>query len=447
MDGARATKNGGGIIEPTDNVNVSSAPHTPSKRQARGVVVTVLALTFSRLIVNMTRRFPYAFLPTISRQLGVSLGAVQTITALQAGVGLASPAFGPLSERYGRRRVMQAMLLFITAAGILGALVPEFWAFAVVMIAFGVAKIVFDPAMQAYLGDRIPYRRRGLAMGTAELSWAGALLFAAPLAGFLLAFSPSPTPDALIVTGQYPLLADVSPEPTGLRLVFGALALLGLVAFVVMTRLVPSDKPAGDEAREVINPLTAWGTLRRSPAALGSIGHALLLATANEIFFINYGAWMELSFGLVLAALGSVTVVIAAAEFIGEFTVMGIADRIGKRRLSLIGTVIAGVSYVILPHLDNSLPLALAGIFVMFLFVEIGIVASIPLFSEVMPEARAVMMSGVIGAASTGRFLGAALGGALLALVGDFAVIGLVSTVIGLSAAVSMWALVPEGDG
>ncbi len=419
--------------------------HAPNRSQTRQIVITVLALTFSRLIVNITRRFPYAFLPTIARQLGVTLTAAQTVTALQAAVGLASPAFGPLSERYGRRRVMQAMLLLIVIAGTTGALVPQFWTFALVMITFGIAKMIFDPAMQAYLGDRIPYRRRGLAMGTAELSWAGSLLVAAPLAAFLLAFSDSPTPEAVIYTAQYPLLMGLSPEPTGIRLVFIALALLSLVSLVVMIRLVPADKPEGDEAREIVTPFAAWGILRRSPAALGSIGHALLLAVANEMFFINYGAWMELSFGLMLAALGSVTVVIATAEFLGEFTVMGIADRIGKRRLSLIGTVVAGLSYVILPHLDTSLPLALFGIFVMFLFVEIGIVASIPLFSEVMPEARAVMMSGVIGAASFGRFLGAALGGALLALIGDFAIIGLVSTVIGLTAAFSMWRFVPEG--
>ncbi|NJL56687.1 hypothetical protein HC928_17130, partial [bacterium] len=44
------------------------------------------------------------------------------------------------------------------------------------------------------------------------------------------------------------------------------------------------------------------GVLRRSPAALGALAHALLLAAANELFFINYGAWMDLSFNLALAA-------------------------------------------------------------------------------------------------------------------------------------------------
>ena len=44
--------------------------------------VTELAtLTFARLIINMTRRFPYAFLPEISRQLGVSLDSVQNVMA------------------------------------------------------------------------------------------------------------------------------------------------------------------------------------------------------------------------------------------------------------------------------------------------------------------------------------------------------------------------------
>lgn len=429
----------------TDTVpQPSQVPATTRLRSSRAIIVAVLALTFSRLIVNMTRRFPYAFLPSIAAQLSVSLSAVQSVTAAQAGVGLASPAFGPLSERYGRWRVIRGTLLLISVAGLFGALMPSFWAFAAVMVTFGTAKIIFDPAVQAYLGDRIPYERRGLALGTVELSWAGALLVAAPVAGFLLSLS-EPSLATGYLRGEFSLLLDTSPGTRGLQWVFALLSVLALVAYVVVTRLVPPDKPAGDAARSIPNPFAAWGILRRSPAAMGSIGHALLLAIANELFFINYGAWMDLSFNLALAALGTVTVVIAAAEVLGEFTVMGFADRIGKRRLSLIGTLIAGASYVVLPHLDTSLPLALAGVFVMFLFVEIGIVASIPLFTEVMPEARAVMMSGVIGAASFGRFIGAAAGGALLAAIGDFAVIGLIATVIGLLAALSMWLFVPEG--
>ena len=77
------------------------------------IITFILALTLSRLVVNIGRRFAYPFLPEISRQLSVPLSDVQNVLAGANGVGVASPLFGPLSDRYGRKRVI--------AAGLIGA--------------------------------------------------------------------------------------------------------------------------------------------------------------------------------------------------------------------------------------------------------------------------------------------------------------------------------------
>src|SRR5690349_9998019 len=84
------------------------------------------ALTFARLIVNMTRRFPYPFLPEISRQLSVPLESVQNVMAIQAGVGIGSPLLGPIGERYGRKRVMMGTLIGMVLASIFGAISSSF---------------------------------------------------------------------------------------------------------------------------------------------------------------------------------------------------------------------------------------------------------------------------------------------------------------------------------
>ena len=165
---------------------------------------------------------------------------------------------------------------------------------------------------------------------------------------------------------------------------------------------------------------------------------------ANEIFFINYGVWMEESFGLVLAALGAVTTVIAIAEISGEFVVIGIADRVGKRPLTILTTGVAAACYVVLPSLSESLPLTLVGLFVLFLCVETSIVASIALFTEVLPDARAVMMSANVGAHSLGRLTGGTLGGLLYASDVNFVTMGLLAAGIGATATVCLWIMVPE---
>jgi predicted MFS family arabinose efflux permease len=411
------------------------------------MAVTVISVTLARLVVNMTRRFPYPFIGGIARQLNVPLNSVQNLMAAQGGVGLSSPLFGPFSERYGRKRVMLACLFVMAVASGLAALVPGLWVFALVMVVFGLGKAVFDPAMQAYLGDRIPYRRRGLALGVTELSWALALIIIAPVAGFLLATSAAPP-----MTAAYLTVANIEPFPgllsrsSGLQLVMLLLAVLCVAAFVLVAVFVPADRPDKDSESKIINPVKALNVIRKDPVALGAVAYIILLTGANEIFFINYSVWMESTFDLVLAALGAVTTIIAVSEVGGEVIIIALSDRLGKKRLALVGALISGVSYFLVPALATTLDSALVGLFIMFLAVEVAIVGSIPLFTEILPDARAIMMSGITAGGAGGRLLGAVIGGALLSISGDFVLIGAVATAAGISAFVVLLLLIPEGD-
>ena len=382
-------------------------------------VVFILALTVSRLIMNMTRRFAYPFASQIAAQLGVPLEAVQNLIALQAGVGIASPLFGPLSERYGRKWVMLGMLLIMAVVSAAGALLPHFWMFAILMLTLGVTKMIFDPALLAYVGDRIPYNRRALAVGTTELSWAGALFVIAPLAGFLL-------------QGGY-----------GVQAVFAAFTVLALIATLIIFIFIPADRPEHHEVK-IITPLGAWRILRNSPVALAALAYSFLLVTANEMMFINYSPWMESSFHIPTSELGIVTTVIAAAEVLGEFVIIGVADRLGKRRMALGGALMAALAYVVLPQLAFSLPATMIGLFVIFISVEIAIVASVPMFTEILPNSRAVMMSSNVSLHSLGRLTGAAVGSFLLRQTGSFGIVCLIATCIGFGAFTMMWRLIPE---
>lgn len=415
------------------------------KAHTQSLMLPILTLTFCRLMINITRRFPYPFLPAISRQLEVPLSSVQTVMATQAGVGMASPFLGSLSEQFGRKRVMMAAILWMVAASVFGALFPRFWVFAVVMIAYGIGKMIFDPVMQAYLGDTIPYHRRGLALGTTELSWAGSLIIAAPVAGLLLGASGAvlvaeSLTESLSVTSITALLRDEA----GIQRIFAAIAVVMLLAFAVLTLMLPADHPQRGTTRRMITPLMSWRILRHHPAALAALAYSFLFTSANEMFLINYGVWMEVSFELALAALGVATIVIAVAEVLGEFIVIFIADRVGKRRLALLGALGCSVGYSVLPGLSFSLPAVLVGLFVLFVFVETAIVSSIPLFTEILPNARAVMMSSNVGSHAFGRLAGAVMGGLLYSLTGSFVAIGVVSTVVGLTAVVLLWRLVHE---
>lgn len=385
------------------------------------IIRSILAIVFARLVINITKRFPYPFVAAIGAAFNVSAASIQNVIALTNGSGLLSPLLGTISEHYGRKTVMFGILAMMSGMSLVGALFADYGIFVVVMFSFGIGKIIYDPTFQAYLGDVIHFKRRARVMGIAELSWALSLIIAAPLTGFLL-------------------------DASSLQAVFAFLAAALAAGAAALWLFVESDaRPGQDHQRiRIINPLAAIRIVSKHPPAVFALLFAICLTVAHEMFFINYGLWMEDSFDLVLTALGTVTMVIAIAEIIGEFIVIAIADRLGPKTTSMSGMLAAAISFSIIPALSFSLPLAMFGIFVMFIGIETAIVASLPMFTEILPQSRSVMMSANMGAHSLGRVIGAALGGLVYAASGgSFVFVGFIAGGLGLLAFIIIWRFIP----
>jgi predicted MFS family arabinose efflux permease len=247
------------------------------------------------------------------------------------------------------------------------------------------SKIVFDSSMQAYLGDRVPYARRGLAIALTEFGWSGAFLLGVPLVGWLIARSSWQSP-------------------------FVWLAVLGATATYWLWRILPPDA-----ARAVGRPSLAQGlrlVLTHRPAVAG-LAVCALIDASNETVNIIYGVWMHDSFGLPLEALGASAIVIGLADLAGEGLVAGLSDRLGKRRALGFGLAAYALASVALPALGVSLEGALVGLFLFFVSFEFTLVGSIPLMTELVPSARATLMSVLLMVFSLGKAVGAIIGSEL----------------------------------
>jgi predicted MFS family arabinose efflux permease len=347
--------------------------------------VQLAAITFGRLVVNTSLRMMYPFLPAIARGLDVSLGSVAQLVALRSFAGFLSPLFSPLSERFGRRLV----LVLSMAAFSLGSLVvffwPAYWPLGVTLVVTGVAKVVYDPAMQSYLGDMVAYERRGKAIAITEFSWAGALLVGAPLIGFVI-------------------------QRQGWHAPFFWLAVTGLGATLLLWRLLP---PARVHATRAADLRSVLRVMRGHSVIWAVAVYVLLAMIAQEMLLIVYGDWMEQSYGLALTNLGLASAVIGGAEVFGELTAGWSVDRFGKRRVVIaLGLVLAGV-YVAMPYTSINLTAALVTLFIFFYLFEATFVGSMPLMTEVVPTARSVVLSVAFASAGLGRMIGALLGPAV----------------------------------
>ena len=142
--------------------------------------------TLSRLLLNTARRFIYPFAPALSRGLGVPLTAITSLIALNQVANLLSPLFGPLGDRWGYRLMMLAGLTMLAVGMTASGLLPFYGMLVVAVFLAGLGKSAFDPALQAYVGERVSYQRRGLVIGVIEFSWAGSALIGIPLVGLLI---------------------------------------------------------------------------------------------------------------------------------------------------------------------------------------------------------------------------------------------------------------------
>jgi predicted MFS family arabinose efflux permease len=345
----------------------------------RSLRIQIPAIIATRVVINTMIRMVYPFLAVFGRGLGVDLALLSLAVTFRSAVGVFGPFLATIADRRGRKTgILFGITLFTIGAALLGFW-PSYPAFVLTLVLTILGNFVFIPSMQAYLGDRVPYARRGMALALTEFGWSLSFILGVPLMGFLIA-----------------RWGWIAPFPF--------LSVAGLLALGLLAWLLPRDKPIPDQQWSLWRNL---GTVLRYQPALAGVFMGLLISAANEDINLVFGVWMEDSFGLKIAALGAASVLLGFSELGGESLVSLITDRVGKARAVAAGLALNCLAALLLPVLGVSLPGALAGLFLFFISFEFTIVSCIPIMTEVMPQARATLMSIFIAALSLGRALGA----------------------------------------
>ncbi|MBI3167274.1 MAG: MFS transporter [Chloroflexi bacterium] len=345
----------------------------------------LILFMFVRTILNSAHRMVYPFLPIFARGLGVDISTMSLLMTGRSLLGATSPLLGPIADRRGRKFGMLAGLgIFVFGIGIV-AVFPTFWALAAALGLAMIGKFMFDPAMQAYFGDRIPYHQRGTALAITEVAWSMAFIAGVPIAGFLI--------DRFGWSAPFPLFS-----------------ILGLIAFFILWRIVPNEDPHHEPVNSTRDGYLA---VFKSTPALAGISIALWASAANELVNVIFGVWLEDSFGLKIAALAGASAVIGISELSGEGLVAFTTDRLGKPRALAIGLITNSLAAILLPFIGRTQVGALIGLFLYYIAFEYVMVSHIPMVTELVPSARATLLSLNV----TGHALGRALGALLAAFI------------------------------
>jgi DHA1 family inner membrane transport protein len=361
----------------------------------------LVVLTLTRFVGNLTVRFPFAFLPTIARGLGVSLTSMGVAFAIADLAGLSSAYVGHRVDRGHNRLGMVAGMTALSVGALLAGVSNGIVLFTAAITCVGLGKATYDTAMNTWIGHSVPFYRRGRITGITEYSWALSFFIGVPILGLLI-------------------------DATSWRGPFILMAVLSLVMAGVVYLTFPADSPT--EGSEI--PKVDWD--RQMVAVMAALAG---IAFGQQMILLTYAAWLEDSFDLAVQGLGFVALVIGIGEIGGTTATVLFTDRLGKRRAIMVGVVIMIPGALLLPATVGSLPLALLVLALIFLGFEFALISWLPLLSEIRPEARGTVTGYGLAVYTFARAAGALAGPFILTEFGinEVTILAAASMVVALA--------------
>ena len=358
---------------------------TPNLETSRELIV----LTAAKTVANAALRWVSPFLPVLQAALGASTATLTTVMGVAELGGLTTMVTGRVLDRGRERSVFVAGLGAVVVSSLLalrGSVL--FFALSFGVLVIGVANLTV--AAHAWIGHRVPFSRRGRAIGIVEMSWAIALGAGAPVMALLI--------------GRF-----------GWRGPYVALVIAGCVAIGAVTWRVSDSPASGDTADRP----------KMVRSAYVPLGVSAAVAAAGMAVFVVSGVWLDEHHGVSLGGLGFVAAAIGMVELGSSSMVAAVSDRLGTLRSVTIGGLVLLAGLAMIASAQTSIVLAVSGLLVFLAGFEFAFVASLTLVTEAAPEARgkAIGIGNALGTVS--RAIAAATSGLLYQYFGMRASVGL----------------------
>ncbi len=381
---------------------------------SRGQLIALLA---SLVAVGMVATNIYVpSLPALTRDFGTTPRMVQlTLTVYFAAVALTQLAYGPISDRIGRRPVVLAGIgLYIVAS--LGC-----------MLAPSIEVLIGARVLQAMGACAGPVMARAIIRDVFEREESARVM---ATIGLVLAISPAVAP----------VLGSHLQVWFGWRSVFAAVAAFGTVVMIVMLRFLGETRPPGLAPPSSL--MAGYRTLLASPAYLGyALSSTCVLA--GLFAFITEAPFIIIELlGEPAQNFGWYSLITVGGFALGSYAASRLSLRLGIDRMVALGIAAALLGAGLLAGL------ALAGVFsVAAVIVPMAVVASG--MGMVFPNTTAGAVGAFPHIAGTASALlgflqmsGAALATLLVAWVADGTQVPMTLAVLGFilgAAAAYVW--------
>ena len=382
------------------------------------IVFTLWLLVFSSASQTMIIS---PILPQIGDDLGIADAALGTLVSVYSlMVGIFAILSGPVSDRFGRRRILLIGCGTMTVALMLHTLVSDYASFLAVRVFAGMAGGILSGAAVSYIGDYFPYERRGWATG-----WVMSGSAVGQIAGI---------PIGIVLANQW-----------GFKAPFYIFAVTMAATILLLFFRVP--QPPGKQSLEQLTVGKAAADyaamLRRPEVAWAAVAYFVMFLGVS-IFTVYLPTWLDRDLGISGNELALMFVVGGIANVLTGPQAGKWSDRIGRKGIILLACI--GLSSLMLLTVPLVTNLITACVF--FFLIMMLVAMRISPFSALLTglvndDRRGSLMSLAVALGQMGFALGGAIAGPLFAGMGYSA-----NTVLGaifvLAMGLIVWFFIPE---
>ena len=333
---------------------------------------SIATLTAAKIGANSALRFAPPFIATIASGLDVNLTTLGTAIAIGELSGLSGPLITRFAGGIARRTAMCVGLLGIALGASVAATSTSVFQFAAGLVLMTTAKLIFDVGVISWLTDRVPYSKIGRAVGLTETAWAGGLFIGVVLMG---------------------LLTGLTSWRWGYVLAIVAVVCLA----AILRRRLPDEQPPPRLSRAEHRDRMPLGAGRM--VVFGTFA----LAAASQTVFVTFGKWLENDFGFSNTKVAVVVFCLGGIELVAATSTVRFADRWGKQRSTMYGSLVMVPAAVLLSVLDTSLAPALVVLALFVCAFEFSIIATLSLASSLIPDRPSTGLGFMVAAATLGR--------------------------------------------
>lgn len=326
-------------------------------------------------------------LPTISDALGIGKSVQGTLVSAYAiTLSICALITGPISDRFGRRRILLLGTSSMTVALALHGLADSYAAFLGVRALAGVGGGMLSGGAVAYVGDYFPYDRRGWANG-----WVMSGVAFGQVGG---------VPIGIYLAEQY-----------GFRVPFLAFAVTMGLTFLIILRSVPEPQANLDSQHLNLRRFVdKYKILLRQPIVTAATITYSLMFLSIALYVVYLPTWLTEVHGLTGTEIAYLFLAGGAASvFAGPFAGI-ISDRVGRKPVIIGACIGLAILIVGTPYAMKQSFITYGLFFLVMMLISVRISPLQALLTALVPDSQRGMLMSV--AVAIGQ-LGIAVGGGI----------------------------------